>query len=53
MAFDDQVVIVSEDFVERYLEFGLGGGILGEVVVNSAGSTRIRVISVSCGGGGH
>ena len=50
--FDDRpgcnrVVIVSEGLVELRLELGLGGRILGEVVVNSAGSTRIRVISVN------
>ena len=39
-----------EGFVGLCLEFELGGGILCEVIVNSAGSTRIRVISVSCGG---
>ena len=43
----DRVVVVSEGLVERCPEFGLGGGIPGEVVVDSAGSTRIRVISVN------
>ena len=43
----DRVVVVSESLVELCLEFGLGGRILGEVVVNSAGGTRIRVISVN------